>query len=92
MFVSWLCGVLVDLVLPHADGVELMDDILEVADVLVLLISVYGREEFIARAFDHVAADSRSSPSRQLSLRLGFGRPCASVKCPSRWNLTRTAT
>ena len=49
--------VLLDLMLPDADGVELMGAILEVADVPVIFISAYGREELIARAFDHGAAD-----------------------------------
>ena len=49
--------VLLDLMLPDADGVELMEDIQEVADVPVIFISAYGREELIARAFDHGAAD-----------------------------------
>jgi len=90
--VSYLCGVLVDRMLPHADGVKLMDDILEVAVVLALLNSAYGMEELIARAFDHGAADWWSSPSRQLSLRRAFGRACAGVTCLSRWSLTHTAT
>ena len=49
--------VLLDLMLPDADGVELMHAILEKADVPVIFISAYGREELIARAFDHGAAD-----------------------------------
>ena len=48
---------LLDLMLPDTDGVELMQAILETADVPVIFISAYGREEFIARAFDHGAVD-----------------------------------
>ena len=44
--------VLLDLMLPGTDGIELMKDILDVADVPVIFLSVYGREEVIARAFD----------------------------------------
>ena len=49
--------VLLDLVLPGADGVELMQDILDIEDVPVIFISAYGREDLIARAFDRGAAD-----------------------------------
>ena len=48
---------LLDLMLPDADGVELMEAILKVSDVPVIFISAYGREELIARAFDHGAVD-----------------------------------
>ncbi|MYC07793.1 MAG: response regulator [Chloroflexi bacterium] len=48
---------LLDLMLPDADGVELMEAIFEKADVPVIFISAYGREELIARAFDHGAVD-----------------------------------
>ena len=49
--------VLLDLMLPGKDGIELMKDILEIADVPVIFLSVYGREEVIAKAFDLGAAD-----------------------------------
>ena len=49
--------VLLDLMLPGTDGIELMKDILEVADVPVIFLSAYGREELVARAFDTGAAD-----------------------------------
>ena len=49
--------VLLDLMLPGTDGIELMQDVLDVADVPVIFLSVYGREELIARAFDMGAAD-----------------------------------
>ena len=49
--------VLLDLMLPGTDGIELMKDILEVADVPVIFLSAYGQEELIARAFDTGAAD-----------------------------------
>ena len=48
---------LLDLMLPGADGIELMRDILETADVPVIFLSAYGRDELIARAFDMGAAD-----------------------------------
>ena len=49
--------VLLDLMLPDRDGIDLMKHILDVADVPVIFLSVYGREEVIARAFDTGAAD-----------------------------------
>ncbi len=49
--------VLLDLMLPGTDGIELMKNILDVADVPVIFLSAYGREELIARAFDTGAAD-----------------------------------
>ena len=49
--------VLLDLVLPGVDGIELMKDILEQAAVPVLFLSAYGQDEVIARAFDAGAVD-----------------------------------
>ncbi len=49
--------VLLDLMLPGTDGIELMKDILDMADVPVIFLSAYGREELIARAFDMGATD-----------------------------------
>ena len=39
--------VLLDLVLPEVDGIELMRDIFEIAEVPVLFLSSYGRDEMI---------------------------------------------
>ena len=49
--------VLLDLVLPETDGIELMRDILNMADVPVVFLSAYGRDELVARAFSMGAAD-----------------------------------
>ena len=49
--------VLLDLMLPGSDGIELMNDILETADLPVIFLSAYGRDELIANAFDMGAAD-----------------------------------
>ena len=51
---------LLDLVLPGADGIDLMQAILRIADVPVIFISAYGREETIARAFE-MRVDSGSN-------------------------------
>ena len=49
--------VLLDMLLPGSDGMELMRDIRATADVPVIFLSVYGQDEVIARAFDKGAAD-----------------------------------
>jgi DNA-binding response OmpR family regulator len=49
--------VLLDLVLPGSDGIELMNDIRKTADVPVIFLSVYGQDETVARALDMGAAD-----------------------------------
>ena len=54
--------VLLDLVLPGSDGIELMNNILKTADVPVIFLSVYGQDETIARAFDMGAADYMVKP------------------------------
>ena len=49
--------VLLDWMLPERDGIELMQDILQVAEVPVIFLSAYGRDQVIARAFEMGAAD-----------------------------------
>ncbi|MDE2904754.1 MAG: response regulator, partial [Acidobacteriota bacterium] len=49
--------VLLDLVLPGPDGIELMRTVPELADLPVLFISAYGRDETVARALEAGAAD-----------------------------------
>ncbi len=49
--------VLLDLMLPGSDGIELMTGILRSADVPVIFVSVYGQEDVVARAFDMGASD-----------------------------------
>ena len=49
--------VLLDMMLPGADGIELMVNILGIADVPVIFLSVYGNDQVIARAFDQGASD-----------------------------------
>ena len=64
--------VLLDLMLPGTDGIELMKDILDVADVPVIFLSAYGREEQIATAFDMGASDYVVKPfsATELSARV----------------------
>ena len=49
--------VLLDLMLPGTDGIELMEHVPELADLPVIFISGYGRDETIARAFEAGAVD-----------------------------------
>ncbi len=49
--------VLMDLVLPGSDGVDLMQAILATTEVPVIFVSAYGREENVTRALDMGAAD-----------------------------------
>ena len=49
--------VLLDLILPETDGIELMRDVAELADLPVVFISGYGRDETIAKALEMGAAD-----------------------------------
>ena len=49
--------VLLDLMLPGTDGIELMQTVPELADLPVIFISGYGRDETVARALEAGAAD-----------------------------------
>ncbi len=49
--------VLLDLVLPDADGIELMRTLPGLADLPVIFVSAYGRGETVARALEAGAAD-----------------------------------
>ena len=49
--------VLLDLMLPGTDGVELMQTVPELGDLPVIFISAYGRDETIARALEAGADD-----------------------------------
>ena len=56
------CLVLLDLMLPGADGIELMETVPELTDLPVIFISAYGRDETIARALERGAADYLVKP------------------------------
>ncbi len=49
--------VLLDLMLPGPDGIELMQEMLKTADVPIIFLSAYGRDELIATAFGMGAVD-----------------------------------
>ena len=59
---------LLDYMLPGADGIELMQAIRAVAEVPVIFISAYGREDLIARAMDMGAVDYVVKPFSQTEL------------------------
>ena len=44
--------VLLDLMLPDCDGLELLEEVPELSDLPVILITAYGRDETVARAFE----------------------------------------
>ncbi len=56
------CLVLLDLMLPGADGIELMETVPELADLPVIFISAYGRDETVAKALQKGAADYLVKP------------------------------
>ena len=49
--------VLLDLLLPGTDGIELLESVPELSDLPVIFISAYGRDETVVRALDAGAAD-----------------------------------
>ena len=65
--------VLLDLMLPGADGMELMRDILSATDVPVVFLSAYGRDEMVARALGEGATDYIVKPfsATELVARVG---------------------
>ena len=65
--------VVLDLILPEADGIELMESIPELDDLPVIFISAYGRDETIARALEAGAADYIVKPfsATELTARIG---------------------
>ncbi len=65
--------VLLDLMLPGADGIELMARVPELSDLPVIFISGYGRDETIACAFEAGAVDYVVKPfsPTELTARVG---------------------
>ena len=51
------CLALLDLMLPECDGEELMGDILAVCRIPVIFLSVYGRDDVVARVLEAGATD-----------------------------------
>ena len=65
--------VLLDLMLPGADGIRLLQDVAALADLPVIFISGYGRDETIAAALKAGAADYIVKPfsATELTARIG---------------------
>ena len=60
--------VLLDLVLPGADGMELMRNIAAAVEVPVIFLSAHGQEQIVARALDEGAADYLVKPFSPVEL------------------------
>ena len=60
--------VLLDLVLPGTDGMELMKDIAQMSEAPVIFLSAHGQEQLVARALDEGAADYLVKPFSPLEL------------------------
>ena len=65
--------VLLDLILPGTDGFEVMERVPELADVPVILISGYRREETVARALESGADDYIVKPFSPMELTARVG-------------------
>ena len=65
--------VLLDLMLPGTDGIALMGSVPELADLPVVFISAYGRDETVAKALEAGAADYIVKPfsPTELTARVG---------------------
>ena len=65
--------VLLDLLLPGSDGIKLMESVSALAELPVIFISAYGRDETIARALEAGAADYVVKPfsPTELTARVG---------------------
>ena len=59
---------LLDLMLGDSNGIDLMKDILVIADVPVIFLSVYGKDQVVARAFEEGAADYIVKPFSPMEL------------------------
>ena len=65
--------VVLDLILPGTDGIELMETVPGLADLPVIFISAYGRDETIARALEAGAEDYVVKPFSQTELTARIG-------------------
>ena len=65
--------VVLDLILPGTDGIELMETLPGLADLPVIFISAYGRDETIARALEAGAEDYVVKPFSQTELTARIG-------------------
>ena len=65
--------ILLDLLLPGTDGIELMENVPGMVDLPVIFISAYGRDETIAKALEQGAVDYIVKPfsATELTARVG---------------------
>ena len=75
--------VLMDMMLPGSDGIELMREIFGIAEVPVVFLSAYGRDQVVARAFDMGPPTTSSNPSRPPSFWPASGLFCEGVMIPT---------
>lgn len=79
--------ILLDLVLPETDGIELMRNIQRVADLPVIFLSAYGQDHTTARAFDMGGQwTTWSGHSRPRNFRPESGRRNARGTWQSLWS------
>ena len=79
--------VVLDLVLPGTDGIELMASVPELGDLPVVFISGYGRDETIAEALEAGAADYIVKPFSATELAARVGAALRRVARPVRFAL-----
>ena len=79
--------VLLDLMLPGTDGIELMRNLPELADLPVIFISAYGRDETIARALELGAADYIVKPFSPTELTARVRAALRKRAAPARFRL-----
>ena len=79
---------LLDLVLPDTDGIELMQTLLRIADVPVIFLSAYGRDDTIARAFEEGAVDYVVKPFSPTELSARIGAALRRREVPEPWSPT----
>ena len=75
--------VLLDLVRPGTDGIALLGSVPELAELPVVFISGYGRDETTAEALKAGAADYLVKPFSPTELTTRWGRRCAALPSPS---------
>ena len=79
--------VLLDLMLPGTDGITLMESVPELADLPVVFISGYGRDENIARALEAGAVDYIVKPFSPTELAARVGAALRRVARPEPFRL-----
>ena len=79
--------VLLDLMLPGTDGIELMASVPELADLPVIFISGYGRDETIAEVLQAGAADYIVKPFSPTELAARVGAALRRVSRPEPFEL-----